>query len=116
MSIFITFVKYIFFQSNIIPVCLPWGRNDPGRNELIGSNFTVSGWGKITKWNVTDSLSDCGRLKFRAKILQAATIPSVSNSKCTNYPIYRDLNIDTKTQFCAGGIKGTYCLNFLKVP
>ena len=44
-------------SSIIIPVCLPWNKNDPGQILFSGSKFTLTGWGSTTNNRVKNVLS-----------------------------------------------------------
>ena len=104
------YLLYNLFQSSVIPICLPWELNDPGRNNELDSDgnisLTISGWGAIAQSRNTVTDSNCKRLNNQAKILQKASIPNVSNNKCTNFDFYKKRNLDMTTVFCAGGNAG----------
>ena len=34
--------------SNVVPICLPWSINDPGREIHDGNRLKVLGWGRVT--------------------------------------------------------------------
>ena len=90
-------------KSLVLPVCLPWSKNDPARFVKEGDLSVVTGWGATSN----DEIKKNRRLEkngvFFPKLL-LARLP-IANSKCRN--------VDKTLKICAGGVKGMledYCL------
>ena len=88
--------------SSIIPICLPWKENDPGRNLREGDSLTFTGWGRNRA-----KISEFSKILLENKVhvnhLQWVDLPYLSNDneKCSK------LNV-TNSMICAGGEKGKY--------
>jgi len=97
-------------KSNVLPVCLPWNRNDPGR-ELDSDNsneLLVLGWGQTTN-NPIQRCQNFRRVGAGVFILQQLAVPFVSWRNCKEqFGLSNDSTFvfDEESQFCAGGIKG----------
>ena len=94
-------------KSNVLPICLPWNRNDPGRELDSGNNnLKVLGWGRTTN----DANYNCINLeRFGAgdRIQQILDVPFISWRKCkekAHFPA--GFQVDLETQLCAGGEVG----------
>ena len=95
--------------SNVSPICLPWNRNDPGR-ELDSANkedtLRVLGWGHITN----DERFRC--FNFRAggagtPLLQQLDVPFISWRQCKEKAgLTSDWVYNEESQLCAGGEVG----------
>ena len=97
-------ISIITSISNVKPICLPWNRNDPGRELDSGNNnLKVLGWGRTTN----DANYNCINLeRFGAgdRIQQILDVPFISWRKCkekVNFPA--GFQVDLETQLCAGG-------------
>ena len=96
-------------KSNVMPICLPWNRNDPGRELNSGKDeflLKVLGWGHTTN-DPRKRCSNFRRLRAGAGILQELNVPFISWRDCkkkANFP--RGFEFDIETQFCAGGEEG----------
>lgn len=90
-------------DSAVMPVCLPWSRNDPGRVLRANDKLIVTGWGRVTN---NKRLSNKNYLDFRAatRILMRLVVPGISRSKCADNPAFPALNTDL--QICAGAEAG----------
>ena len=87
--------------SSIIPICLPWKENDPGRNLREGDSLTFTGWGSNRAKNSKSSAKILLENKINVNHLQWVDLPYLSNDneKCSN------LNV-TYSMICAGGERG----------
>ena len=72
---------------------------------VLGDKFTVTGWGRLTN-NVHSNFQTYKNFKAGSRQLRKARIPGVTKTDCENEDLYKGY-IDTKTQLCAGGEKGT---------
>ena len=72
---------------------------------VLGNEFTVTGWGRLTN-NVLSNFNAYRLYKVSSRQLRKARIPGVTKTDCENEDLYKGY-IDTKTQLCAGGEKGT---------
>ena len=93
-------------KSSVIPVCLPWSENDPGRNlEKIEEDeglAILTGWGKISV-KVSDTIR---KQKFGVSvpILRRVALP-IANNICKNDPELEKF-YNQEIMLCAGGKKG----------
>ena len=90
-------------SSNVIPICLPWNINDPGRQIYHGERLKVLGWGKTTNDN-TAAYDSYKRIGAGSNILQQLDVPAISNRKCKTYLNLNNLN--SRGQLCAGAEEG----------
>merc|ERR1711863_201887 len=99
--------KYYIVQnkksSNVIPICLPWNINDPGRQIYHGETLKVLGWGKTTNDN-TAAYESYKKIGTGSNILQQLDVPAISNRKCKTYLNLNDIN--SRDQLCAGAEEG----------
>jgi hypothetical protein len=72
---------------------------------VLGNKFTVTGWGRLTN-NVQSNFNAYRLYKVSSRQLRKARIPGVTKIDCENENLFKGY-IDTKTQLCAGGEKGT---------
>ena len=93
--------------SNVKPICLPWNVNDPGRRIYDGNRLTVLGWGKVT--NNKDAAKNTKR-RFGAgsAILQKLEVPAISRRKCKEFDSFKNYDLNSSSQLCAGGEHGQY--------
>ena len=86
--------------SSIIPICLPWLENDPGRNLAEGELLMFTGWGRTSNNNRAE-LGKLIKNRVNSKKLQQVHLPYLSkdDEKCSNLTV-------TDSQICAGGEKG----------
>ena len=75
----------------------------------LGDIFTITGWGKVTN-HVLTNFKRYKLFKTSSRQLRKARIPGVTKTDCENEELYKGY-IDTKTQLCAGGEKGTFLLS-----
>jgi len=96
-------------KSNVIPICLPWNRNDPGRELNSGKDeflLKVLGWGQTTN-DPGKRCSNFRRLRAGAGILQQLDVPFISWRDCKKKAkLPQGWEFDIETQICAGGIEG----------
>ena len=87
--------------SSIIPICLPWKENDPGRNLREGDSLTFTGWGSNRAKNSKSSAKILLENKINVNHLQWVDLLYLSNDneKCSK------LNV-TNSMICAGGERG----------
>ena len=96
-------------KSNVKPICLPWNRNDPGRELDSGNKDTklkVLGWGRTTNDNDLKCLH-LEQFGGGSAVQQQLDVPFISWRKCkekANFP--EGFQVDLETQFCAGGEEG----------
>ena len=91
--------------SSIIPVCLPWLENDPGRNLAEGEELMFTGWGRTSNngaVSIYDYHYNIRKNRVSSKKLQQVQLPYLSkdDEKCTRFDI-------KDSQICAGGEKGS---------
>lgn len=91
-------------KSSVLPICLPWNSEDPGRKLQQGDRLTVTGWGKITN-NARVNLNSLLNYQASARKLSKAKIPGVAIRKCQQENLYKN-RLDPKVQLCAGGEEG----------
>ena len=91
--------------SNVIPVCLPWNINDPGRQLYTGNRLTVLGWGRITNSEVRH-LWNFLRNRAGAGVLQQLEVPGISRRTCKESDAFKNSELDLRFQLCAGGEDG----------
>ena len=86
--------------SSIIPVCLPWLENDPGRNLAEGEELMFTGWGRTSN-NAAVSNTNFRKNRVSSKKLQQVQLPYLSkdDERCTGFDV-------KDSQICAGGEKG----------
>ena len=89
-------------ESSVIPVCIPWGEDDPGNYILEdGANTIITGWGRRT--NDRDvAAAEFQQFSVSTPVLLQVRLP-VANQKCTANDFF---TIDEEKQMCAGGVKG----------
>jgi len=93
-------------KSAVIPVCLPWNKNDIGRDLNAGVKLTVTGWGRSTNDEYTNRFN-LANYNVPTTLLQKLDIPLVSEIECLKVKPYRErLQMDFNLQFCAGGEEG----------
>ena len=87
--------------SSVIPICLPWKENDPGRNLKEGDSLVFTGWGRTIGRNNLNQRQKLIRDKVNSKHLQAIELPYFpnENENCSKFKL-------TNLQICAGGEKG----------
>merc|ERR1739848_775955 len=90
-------------SSNVIPICLPWNINDPGRQIYHVERLKVLGWGKTTNDN-TAAYESYKKIGAGSNILQQLDVPAISNRKCKTYLNLNDIN--SRDQLCAGAEEG----------
>ena len=91
--------------SNVIPVCLPWNINDPGRNIYNGVRLKVLGWGRTSNDRYAFN-QEVKRIGAGSDVLQQVDIPNITNRKCKTYSAFNVIQLDSKKQMCAGGENG----------
>ena len=96
-------------ESNVKPICLPWNFNDPGRNIFDGDILRVLGWGRVTNNKILHAATRTN-LGAGDAILQYLDVPAVSKRKCKEYDAFRNYDLKSSHQLCAGGEDGE-CLN-----
>ena len=96
--------------SNVVPICLPWSINDPGREIHDGTQkLKVLGWGQVTN-NRIEAAINFIRNRAGVGILQQLDIPVISKRKCKEYDAFKNYTL-LSTQLCAGGLDGK-CIDF----
>jgi len=87
--------------SSIIPVCLPWLENDPGRNLAEGEALMFTGWGRTVSRNSGAAQRRLIKNRVNTKVLQQVQLPYLSkdDEKCSLFDL-------KDSQICAGGEKG----------
>ena len=87
--------------SSIIPVCLPWLENDPGRNLAEGELLMFTGWGRTSNNGAVSNIN-LRKNRVSSKKLQQVQLPYLSkdDERCTGFDI-------KDSQICAGGEKGS---------
>jgi len=90
-------------ESNIKPICLPWKSNDPGRRIFDGDILRVLGWGRVTNDKI-EAAGNRARLGAGNAILQYLDVPAIS--KCKQYDAFRNYDLKSTLQLCAGGEDG----------
>jgi len=93
-------------ESNAMPVCLPWNRNDPGRGLSEGDRMIITGWGRITN-NRRQATAALSKFRVSTRTLRKLTVP-VANNECTSRDAF---NINRQKQMCAGGQEGADSCN-----
>ena len=90
-----------------MPICLPWNIDDPRSRSLKeGSKLSVIGWGKTSESEIKNQESYL-KNSVASRILRKVKIPITTKES----PAYENCkSIDTKLQFCAGGIKGIFLI------
>ena len=96
-------------ESNVKPICLPWNSNDPMRTIFDGDNLRVLGWGRVTNNKIVDALTRAS-LGAGNAIQQYLDVPAISKRKCKEYDAFRNYDLKSSHQLCAGGEVGE-CLN-----
>ena len=91
--------------SNVIPICLPWNINDPGRNIYNGVRLKVLGWGRTSNDRYAFN-QEVKRIGAGSDVLQQVDIPNITNRKCKTYSAFNVIQLDSKKQMCAGGENG----------
>ena len=86
-----------------MPVCLPWNTKDPKiESEKERKKLSIAGWGRTTESQYRN-LQAYWKDSVGTKTLRKIQIP-VTISKNPSHKTCKKIN--TKTQFCAGGIEG----------
>ena len=100
--------------SSIIPVCLPWLENDPGRNLAEGEILVFTGWGRTSN-DQAEYYENIRKDRVASKRLKLLKLPYLSkdDEKCSLYNLL-------DSQICAGGEKGWYfflhfCIMFTEI-
>ena len=90
-------------NSAVMPVCLPWNKKDPKLDSLkVRKKLSITGWGRTTESsyrNLQNYLKDSVGTKTLRKIQIPVTMSGNPSHKTCK-------KINTKRQFCAGGIEG----------
>lgn len=76
-------------KSSVIPVCLPWKEDDPGRALKEGDQLLNTGWGRKTNDQTSTEYG------VSSRSLQSIKVPYVKNEKC--WSKRQDVEL------CAGG-------------
>ena len=92
-------------ESNIKPICLPWNFNDPGRKIFEGDILRVLGWGRVTNDKILHAVTRAN-LGAGDAILQYLDVPAISKRKCKEYDAFRNYDLKSSHQLCAGGEVG----------
>jgi len=92
-------------ESNIKPICLPWNFNDPGRKIFEGDILRVLGWGRVTNDKILAE-GNHARLGAGSAILQYLDVPAISKRKCKEYEAFKNHDLKSSHQLCAGGEDG----------
>ena len=90
--------------SNVVPICLPWSINDPGREIHDGNSLKVLGWGRVTN-NRSLAIQNFKRLQAGTGVLQQLDVLAISKRKCKEYDAFESYDLKS-TQLCAGGKDG----------
>ena len=90
--------------SNVVPICLPWSINDPGREIHDGNRLKVLGWGRVTN-NKILHLQNFKTLRAGTGVLQQLDVPAISRRKCKEYDAFKSYDLKS-SQLCAGGDDG----------
>merc|ERR1711971_307572 len=90
-------------SSGVMPICLPWNKDDPYRDQVPdGSSAIVVGWGRTISRATAAAKRRLRKNKVGVKVLQSLQVP-IANGKCGPGA---QIEIDTRTQICADGEKG----------
>ena len=96
-------------KSNVKPICLPWNRNDPGRELNSGNKGTtlkVLGWGYTTNDNDLKCLH-LEQFGAGSGLIRELDVPFISWRECKEKAnLSAGFQVDLETQFCAGGEVG----------
>merc|ERR1712223_198798 len=92
-------------ESNVKPICLPWNVNDPGRRIYDGNRLTTLGWGKVTN-NKDAAKNTKRRLGAGSAILRKLEVPAISRRKCKEFDSFKNYDLNSSSQLCAGGVHG----------
>jgi hypothetical protein len=87
-------------ESSVMPICLPWAKDDFARQPLEGTNVTISGWGKVAS-NIAD-LTRKQILGVSAAFLQRADVP-INNKFCEEDESYKKF-FDANVTLCLRGL------------
>merc|ERR1719189_984003 len=89
-------------KSSISPICLPWDEDSSARYLFDGDVALVTGWGKTQTY--LDYQND--RIEGSTKLLKVKA--KIADENCNNLieEHLGNLDIDSKIQVCAGGVKG----------
>ena len=90
-------------ESGVVPVCIPWSANDPGRALTTKADLLVTGWGRVTNNRRVNS-QNYKRFRVATRTLKKLKVPAVSRKSCNQIDIFKNLNTDL--QICAGGVVG----------
>ena len=90
-------------SSSVIPVCIPWGKEDLGNSILKdGAKTKITGWGRRT--NDTDvAAAEFQDFSVSTPVLLQVRLP-VANQKCKANDFF---TINEEKQMCVDGVKGT---------
>ena len=91
--------------SNVIPICLPWNINNPGRQLYAGEKLKVLGWGRTTNDNVA-AYNTFKTVGAGSNILQQLDVPAISKRKCKSYGALNHIISNSRGQLCAGAEEG----------
>ena len=69
--------------SNVVPICLPWSINDPGREIHDGNRLKVLGWGRVTN-NRSLALQNFKSFRAGTGVLKQLDVPAISRRSARN--------------------------------
>ena len=93
-------------SSSVVPVCIPWGKEDLGNSILDdGASTRITGWGR--RINDTDvAAAEFQEFSVSNPVQLQVRLP-VANQKCKANDFF---TINEEKQMCVGGVKGTYLM------
>ena len=92
-------------QSVVLPVCLPWNEDDPGRTIDENDQLLMSGWGQSTNKS-SEVIENLQKFQASTSILQELFV-QVNDPKCQEeHPDFTNAT----TQICIAGERGTYLI------
>ena len=97
-------------KSGVVPVCIPWRQNDPGRRLTTRADLLVTGWGRVTN-NPRINSNNYRRFGAGSRVLKKLKVPAISRRKCSEIEIFKNLNTDL--QICAGGVEGMVLIRLI---
>ena len=80
-------------ESGVVPVCIPWSANDPGRALTTKADLLVTGWGRVTNNRRVNS-QNYKRFRVATRALKKLKVPAVSRKSCNQIDIFKNLNTD----------------------